>query len=113
MSLSWLQLEGFTPKKLELVHNETGETETICLANDILGSDGKSITEDEVDHLIMLLLVKHQYNVLEHYKIKARIKELNQHWTIKPTPNGTVGVQQSLHERLSRPVARVFLKGRL
>lgn len=90
-----------------MVHNETGETETICLANDILGPDGDSFTEDEVDHLNMLLLVKDQYNVSEHYKIKARIKKLNWLWTIKLTPNGTVGVQQSLRERLSCRISRL------
>ena len=33
-------------------------------------------------------------------KLKKRIQELNSKWDIFPTPNGTVGVQQSLEERL-------------
>ena len=35
-----------------------------------------------------------------HYKLKDRIAELNKHWNIRPTPEGTCGVQQSLEERL-------------
>jgi len=35
-----------------------------------------------------------------HYKLKNRIVELNKLWNIRPTPNGTHGVQQSLQERL-------------
>ena len=35
-----------------------------------------------------------------HYKVKQRIAELNSMWNIRPTPNGTCGVQQSLEEHL-------------
>lgn len=35
-----------------------------------------------------------------HYKIRERIRELNQLWDIQPTPNGTCGVQQSLKDHL-------------
>ena len=35
-----------------------------------------------------------------HYKLKKRISELNAKWNIFPTPEGTIGVQQSLEERL-------------
>ena len=35
-----------------------------------------------------------------HYKLKERIKQLNSLWKIRPTPNGVVGVQQSLKDRL-------------
>ena len=38
--------------------------------------------------------------MLRHYKIKERIRELNTLWNIRPTPHGTLGVQQSLQERL-------------
>ena len=34
------------------------------------------------------------------YKLEQRIKELNSIWDIRPTPNGTVGFQQSLEDRL-------------
>ena len=62
-----------------------------------------------------IILVKDQYNVSglayhemakvckempRHYKIKERIRELNTLWNIRPTPHGTLGVQQSLQERL-------------
>ena len=32
--------------------------------------------------------------------LKEKVKELNSHYSIKATPNGTFGVQQSLRERL-------------
>ena len=38
--------------------------------------------------------------LLRHYCLKVKIRELNRLWDIRPTPNGTVGVQQSLTDRL-------------
>ena len=35
-----------------------------------------------------------------HYQTKQRIAGLNSMWNIRPTPNGTCGVQHSLKERL-------------
>ena len=37
-------------------------------------------------------------------KIQQRITELNQQWDIRPTPNGTCGVQQTLESRLRQQV---------
>ena len=63
----------------------------------------------------MLLYVKDRHNVSgdayhemaqlcktmpRHYKLKQRIAELNRLGNIKPTPDSTCGVQQSLEERL-------------
>ena len=36
-----------------------------------------------------------------HYKLKQQIAKLNSMWNFKPTPNGTVGVQQPFSERLT------------
>ena len=44
-----------------------------------------------------------------HYKIKVRIMELNKLWNICQTPNGIVGVQQSLEERLRARIS-ILLK---
>ena len=41
-------------------------------------------------------------------KLKQRIKELNSLWDIRPTPNGTVGFQQSLEDRLRIQVQHVL-----
>ena len=46
LSMNWLHLEGFTPSKLEVLNNETGEMETICLAADIMGSDAHCATQE-------------------------------------------------------------------
>ena len=43
------------------------------------------------------------------YKVKKRIAEIYTMWNIRPTPNGTVGVQQSLEDRL-RPRISQLLK---
>ena len=63
----------------------------------------------------MLLFVKDKYDVSgrayhelasickqlpRHYKLQRRSSELNELWNIKPTPNNTCGVQQSLEDRL-------------
>ena len=63
MSLSWLQLEGYTPARLEVLNNETGEVEMVTLAKDILGNDEESISNDDINILNMMILVKDQYNV--------------------------------------------------
>ncbi len=74
----------------------------------------------------MILFVKDWYNVSGdayhelasickelpwHYKIKQRIAELNRRWNIKPTPFGTVGLQQSLKERLRIRLAHLLEGG--
>lgn len=41
-----------------------------------------------------------RHTLPRHYKIKDRIRELNKLWSIKPTPYGTIGLQQSPEDRL-------------
>ena len=123
LSLRWLQMESYTPTKLELIKNSTGEAETLQLAQDILGPEGDTLTQDDLDMINMLLLVKDRYHVFgrayhemasickempRHYKIKQRIRTLNELWAIKATPNGTVGVQQSLRDRLQVRLRRLL-----
>ena len=63
----------------------------------------------------MMLFIKDKYNVSgsayyemaslcsqmpRHYRLKQRISELNSKWSIRPTPEGTIGVQQPLKECL-------------
>lgn len=43
-----------------------------------------------------------------HYKLKRRIKELNSLWNITPAPNGILGVQQSLEDRLFIRISRLL-----
>ena len=99
-----------------MVNTSTGEEEAIDMnPEDLLGPDENHITESEIDNINMMLYIKDKYNVSggayhelsqicksmpRHYKIKVRIRELNKLWNIKPTPNGTSGVQQSFKERL-------------
>jgi len=93
------------------------KTEKIDICNqehiELFGSE-EEVTEDSLDMLNMILLIKDSYNISggayhelasickslpRHHKIKQRIRKLNELWNIKPTPHG-VGVQQSLKERL-------------
>ena len=99
-----------------MVNTSTGEEEAIYMnPEDLLGPGEKHIMESDMDNINMMLYIKDKFNVSggayhelsqicksmpRHYKIKDRIRELNKLWSIKPTPNGTSGVQQSFKERL-------------
>ena len=77
----------------------------------------KEISDEELDTINMILYVKDRYNISGggayhemaqllkempcHYRLKERINELNKKWNIRPTPGGTIGIQQSLKERLT------------
>ena len=63
ISLNWLHLEGFTPSKLELLNNTTGEAETIQLATDILGPDAHSATRVDFELINMVLLIKDKHSI--------------------------------------------------
>ena len=43
-----------------------------------------------------------------HYKLQLKVAELNHLWDIRPTPNGIVGVQQSLQKRLESRVQHLI-----
>ena len=115
-SLAWLELEGYSVTQIKMVNTSTGEEEAIYMnPEDLLGPGEKHIMESDMDNINMMLYIKDKFNVSggayhelsqicksmpRHYKIKDRIRELNKLWSIKPTPNGTSGVQQSFKERL-------------
>ena len=76
-----------------------------------------------IDTVNMMLFVKDKYNVSgqayhemrkvckqmpTHYKVKKRIAEINTMWKNRPTPNGTVGMQQSLKVRLRPRISRLL-----
>ena len=79
-------------------------------------------TQDDVDTINMMLFAKDRFSVSgtayhemaqacrsmpRHYKLKQRISELNRLWNIHSTPNGVLGVQQSLEDRLRVRVSRL------
>ena len=127
-SLSWLQ-EGLTPVKLIVMNSDTNEVQEVTLRKDleqVLNLNGEHLTEEEADSLLMVLYVKDKYNVSgnayhemasicrqmpRHYKLKRKIAELNSLWNFKPTPEGTVGVQQPLKERLFNCLQRLVSLG--
>ena len=92
--------------------------ETISIREDLeraLNLNGEQIGEQEADVVSMMLYVKDSCNLSgsayhelaslcrhmpQHYRLKEKIAELNSKWSIQPTPEGTVGVQQSFEERL-------------
>lgn len=117
-ALTWLEEEGLTPVKVVVMNSETRELEQITLRKDLeraLNARGEHISRDEADMISMMLYVKDKYHVSgnayhemaslcrempRHYKLKQKIAELNSRWNFKPTPEGTIGVQQPLMERL-------------
>lgn len=124
-SLLWLHQEGLTPLAVDVKNRSTGRTEKITLdrgeMEEIFGPD--ELTEENIDILNMILLIKDQYNISSSayheltqickalprtYRVKERIKELNSHWNIRPTPHGTVGFQQSLEDRLRIRVQKLL-----
>lgn len=116
-SLFWLCREGYIPLTVEVKNTRTGENEKIDLRSEelieLFGSE-EEVTEERLDMLNMILLIKDSYNISggayhelaaickslpRHYKIKQRIRKLNELWNIRPIPHG-IGVQQSLEQRL-------------
>ena len=114
-SLTWLQEEGMTPVQVVVVNSETSEIQRITLRKDVeqaLNLSGEQIRDEDADDIDYAVYKGQiQYIFLElrtmnemaslckqmsrHYKLKQRIAELNSRWNFKPTPAGTVGVQQA------------------
>ena len=106
-----------------MLNQTAGEYATLTLGSDILGPELNSVSENDLDIVNMMLLVKDRYDVSsrayhemasicksmpKHYKLKRRIQELNKLWNIQPTPSGTIGVQQSLENRLRLRLLRLL-----
>ena len=82
----------------------------------MIEDDPEEVPEEEFDKLDMAIYIKDIYNISgdayhemaqlfkempRYCKLKDRVKELNKAWNIiKPTPEGTCGVQQSFKEHL-------------
>ena len=110
-SLAWME-------EVLALNTRTKETETIDLKQSLEGGlqlTHESLDDDQADIVSMMLHVKdkHQISGLayhemaklcqqmpRHYRLKNKISELNKLWDIRPSPNGIIGVQQSLLGRL-------------
>ena len=52
ISLSWMESEGYTPLKVTVQNNTTGDTEIINInLDELLGPHGSSASEDEINTL--------------------------------------------------------------
>ena len=117
-SLSWLTEDGLQP--LEVVVLNTSQKETIRLSNiaEVLTVEEEPESE-ELDMVNIMLYIKDRYSISgaayhemaklcsempRHHKLKAKIAHLNELWDIRPTPNGVMGVQQSLEVRLQKRI---------
>lgn len=100
-----MEAEGYTPTRIEVRNDKTGETELLQLHPNSLLDTEETISEEQQSIVNMLLYVKDRHNVSgdayhemaqlckampRHYKLKQRIAELNRLWNIKPTPESTV-----------------------
>ena len=85
ISLNWLHLEAFTPSKLELLNNTTGEAETIQLATDILGPDAHSATRVDFELINMVLLIKDKHSISgrAYHEIASVCKTMPKHYKLK------------------------------
>lgn len=121
--------EGYTPVKFIVQNDATEEFETLTLDKELdksldeaLDLKGETCSRDDADMIKMMLYVKDRYNVStvayhemaslcrqmpRSYKLKDKIVDLNSKWKLFPTPAGTVGVQQTLSERLQMCVKRL------
>lgn len=115
-SLAWLEDEVHRAVKVEVKNLKSGEVETISLDSSVTGQV-EEVTQHDLDVINMILYIKDRYGISgqayhqmaqvcrtmpRHYKLKDRVRELNHLWDIRPTPNGTCGVQQTLKDRLLR-----------
>ena len=123
-----MEQEGYQPLKVLALNIQTRETEMIDLRRDLEGGlqlVGESLGDDQVDIISMMLYTKDRFNVSglayhemaklckempRHYRLKNKIAELNKLWDITPTPNGVVGVQQSLKGRLGQRIQHLVRK---
>ena len=95
---------------MQLKNKDTGSTEIIQVNK----QSEKETTDSDTLHKILYAKERfsisneayHELSMLDSalprsWKLKAEIKEMNKKWKISPTPGSTVGVQQSLKERLT------------
>ena len=124
-SLSWLENDGMIPVSVTVMNTQTNKVESLSIRKDIeeaLNIQGEEISERDANLVSMMLYVKDRYNISgsayhelaslcqempRHYRLKERIATLNSKWNIKPTPEGTVGVQQSLQECMTACIERL------
>ena len=118
-ALSWMEEEGLTPIKVVALNSRTNQVEHITLRSDIKKALNVHVTENvsekDIDMVSMMLYIKDRYNISggayhemaslcrdmpRHYRLKQKITAFNSKWNIFLTPEGIVGVQQRIHERL-------------
>ena len=123
-ALSWMEDEGLMPVKVVALNSNTNQMESIILRADI--EKALAVSEDvsdrDLDLVSMMLYIKDRYNISgqayhemaslcrempRHYRLKEKIAALNSKWNIHPTPEGTVGVQQRIAERLHDCIERL------
>ena len=117
-SLRWMQDEGYKPLRI-IALNPQNQEEEITLHQHMEYAINEQLQKEDVDMLSMMVYVKDRFSVSgsayhemarvckkmpRHYKLKQKIAELNTMWDIKPTPNGVLGVQQSLEPQLRKRV---------
>lgn len=56
--MQWLEKDGYTPAKLVLKNNTTGEEEEV-----ILSEQETSVADEDVDRLNMILYLKDKHNI--------------------------------------------------
>ena len=100
MNLKKITIRKDLEDALNLCDEEVGEKEADLVSMNI--KDCYNISGNAYHELASLCR-----QMPRHYRLKDRISELNSKWHIFPTPEGTVGVQQSFKERLTLCLGRL------
>lgn len=123
--LTFCSAEGFKPHFLELENIDTGCVEVLDVQNGTLSVRSHSsnvVAESDKVHKALLVKDKcaisnnafHELSMVSDLPSSSQIKrlayELNKTYCICPSPNGIVGVQQSLKERLSLRLTELIRK---
>ena len=124
--LSFCSAEGFRPRLLELENIDTGTVEILDMQSSRLSTRPHSasnvVSENDKVHKALLIKDKcaiansafHELSMVSDLPSSNQVKRLackfNKTFCIRPSPNGIVGVQQSLRERLSIRLTELIKK---
>lgn len=113
-ALTFCEEEGFKPCSVEIENVDTGKHEVIDMASGVCSPVAAPVCSAESDSVHSVLYIKDKFSVSNEAfhelsmvsnlpnssKINSLTRKLNDDFSISCTPNGVVGVQQSLRERI-------------
>ena len=126
-TLSFLDIYDFVATKVEIYNYDSQSYDVLDLSEgcDIdMNVDNTVLDKNDLDELNLMLYVKEKFGVSNQayhemsiackslprsWKLKDRVKEMNNKWNIRLTPSGN-GVQQSISDRLLVELKALIVK---